>query len=120
MRPDAVRIGHMVDAAREALGYAAGSSRTGLDANPLLVRALVKCIEVVGEAASRVSAETRAELPDVPWADIVAMRNRLIHTYFDLDLDIVWSTIEIDLPKVVAVLERWREPNDVDDNSGPT
>jgi uncharacterized protein with HEPN domain len=111
MRHDAVRIGHMVDAAREAIGYAAGSSRTSLETNPLLVRALVKCIEVVGEAASRVTPETRAAMPAVPWADIVAMRNRLIHTYFDIDLDIVWSTIEVDLPNLLAALDRWRAAN---------
>jgi uncharacterized protein with HEPN domain len=108
MRPDAVRIGHMIDAAREAMGYAAGSTRADLTSNTLLVRALVRCIEVVGEAASRVTPDTRAQLPDVPWADIIAMRNRLIHTYFDIDLDIVWSTIEIDLPTLVAALDRWR------------
>lgn len=103
------RIGHMIDAAREALGYAAGANRASLDVNPLLVRALVKCVEVVGEAASKVTPQTRAELPDVPWVDIVTMRNRLIHTYFDIDLDIVWNTIELDLPVLIATLERWRE-----------
>ena len=55
-------------------------------------------------------------MPLVPWADIVAMRNRLIHTYFDINLDILWSTIEIDLPPLIAALEEWRaanpEPND--------
>jgi uncharacterized protein with HEPN domain len=77
MQPDAVRIGHMIDAAREAIGYAAASSRADLETNSLLVRALTRCIEVVGEAASRVTADTRASLPDVPWADIVAMRDWL-------------------------------------------
>ena len=114
MRPDAVRIGHMVDAAREAIGYTTGHSRADLDTNPLLVRALTRCVEVVGEAASRVTAETRAEMPNVPWADIVAMRNRLIHTYFDIDLDIVWSTIEVDLPSLVAELEQWQASHSTD------
>jgi uncharacterized protein with HEPN domain len=89
MRPDAVRIAHMVDAAREALGYAADASRASIATNRLLVRALVKCIEIIGEAASKVTPETRAGLPDVPWQDIIAMRHRLIHTYYDVDLNVV-------------------------------
>jgi uncharacterized protein with HEPN domain len=80
------------------LGYAAGRTRADLDTNPMLVRALTRCVEVVGEAASRVTAETRTELSGIPWFDIVAMRNRLIHTYFDIDLDVVWATVEVDLP----------------------
>jgi uncharacterized protein with HEPN domain len=108
----------MIDAAREALSYAAGSTRADLDTNTLLVRALIRCIEVVGEAASRVTTETRAALPDVPWADIVATRNRLIHTYFDINLDLVWSTIEVDLPRLVAQLERWRAANPDDAGTG--
>ena len=104
---DTIRVGHMLDAAREALHYAAGQTRESLDANPMLVRAVIKCLEIIGEAASRVTAETRTQLSDVPWGDIVAMRNRLIHTYFDIDLDIVWTTVEIDLPAILPPLEQW-------------
>jgi uncharacterized protein with HEPN domain len=82
MRPDAdlIRVGHMLDAVREVMGYVTGATRASLDTNPMLVRAVIKCLEVIGEAASRVTPETRAQLTDVPWSDIVAMRNRLIHT----------------------------------------
>ena len=64
----------------------------------MLARALVKDIEIIGEAASRVSQDFRATHPQLPWADIVGMRNRLIHAYFDINLDRVWDTIKKDLP----------------------
>jgi uncharacterized protein with HEPN domain len=65
----------------------------------------VKCIEIVGEAASRISEETRQQAPQMPWQDIVSMRNRLIHAYFDVDLDRVWDTVEGDLPFLMTQLE---------------
>jgi uncharacterized protein with HEPN domain len=105
-KDDAVRLRHMLDAAREAQGFASTRSRSDLDEDRQLLLALVKAIEIVGEAASRVSAETKAALPDVPWQDIVAMRHRLIHGYFDTDVDIVWSTVSQDLPPLQAQLER--------------
>ncbi len=108
----------MVDAAREALGYAAGASRASIATNRLLVRALVKCIEIIGEAASKVTPETRASLPDVPWPDIIAMRHRLIHTYYDVDLNVVWSTIEVDLPMLLVALEHWQASNTDDATPG--
>lgn len=95
----------MLDAVREAQGFVASRSRSDLDHDRLLLLALVKDVEIIGEAASRVSAETRIEWADIPWQDIVAMRHRLIHGYFDIDLDIVWSTITDDLPALAAQLE---------------
>jgi uncharacterized protein with HEPN domain len=97
----------MADAAREAIGFAEGQSRADLDTNRMLTRAIVKAIEIVGEAAAKVSADARATLPAVPWPDIIAMRNRLIHTYFDVNLDIVWGTVEVDLPPLAAALDDW-------------
>ena len=71
----------------------------------MLVLAIVKDVEIVGEAASRTTAATRAAHPGVPWAQIIAMRNRLIHAYFDVDLQVVWDTATVDLPQLIAVLE---------------
>lgn len=104
---DVIRLRHMLNASRDALTYAAGRTRADLVTDTMLARALVKCIEIVGEAASKVTAETKVELPVVPWADIVGMRNRLIHTYYDVDLEIVWATIEVDLPPLVTALDSW-------------
>jgi uncharacterized protein with HEPN domain len=103
----------MLDAVREAQAFAASGSRSDLEHSRLLLLALVKDVEIIGEAASRVSANTRLELSDIAWQDIVAMRHRLIHGYFDIDLDIVWSTVTEDLPPLAAQLERAlaSEPN---------
>ncbi len=96
----------MSDAARAAQSYIAGKKRSDLDHNRMLVHAPVRCIEIVGEAASRVSQQNRAEISAVPWADVVSMRNRLIHAYFDINLDFVWDTVVDDLPPSLAAMER--------------
>jgi len=95
---DRVRLQHMLDAAREAETFLAHQPREALDADRKLVLALVKDIEIIGEAASRISTETRQKTPCIPWAQIVGMRNRLIHAYFDIDVDTVWKTVKDDLP----------------------
>jgi uncharacterized protein with HEPN domain len=102
---DRIRIRHMLDAAREAMTFAAGRDRSNLDTDRMLLLSLVKCVEILGEAASRVSEEVKAASPDFPWRDIVAMRNRLIHGYFDIDPDIVWSTVIRELPDLLPLLE---------------
>ena len=103
-KDDAIRFRHMLDAVREAQAFAASRSRLDLDQDRMLLLALVKDIEIVGEAASRVSAAAKAEWPEIPWQDIVATRHRLIHGYFDIDLDIVWNTVRDDLPPLADQL----------------
>lgn len=95
----------MRDAAQEALTFAAGRDRPELDRDRMLVLTLVKSIEIVGEAASRVSEDARSRLGAIPWEEITGMRNRLIHAYFDVDLDRVWDTIEVDLPPLITQLD---------------
>ena len=97
----------MLDAVRDAAADAAGHARGDLEANRMLARAIVKAVEIVGEAASKVTPETQQLLPTVPWVDIIGMRHRLIHAYYDVDLDIVWGTVEVDLPPLIAALEAW-------------
>lgn len=104
-KADRIRLLHMRDASREAIGYAEGRSRVDLDTDTMLARALVKCVEIVGEAASRVSMETRRQAESIPWMQINGMRNRLIHAYFDIDLDEVWGTVANDLPVLAKALE---------------
>jgi uncharacterized protein with HEPN domain len=107
MQPrDLVRIRHMLEAAREARQFAEGRHRADLDQDRMLVLAIIRCIEIIGEAASRVEPETRAEHSGVPWTEAVVMRNRLIHAYFDVDLDRVWDTVSDDLPALISELER--------------
>lgn len=104
-KSDEIRLRHMLDAAREAVALCAGRSRTDLLQDRVLALALVRCIEIIGEAASRVSPETQAEHVDIPWRDIVGMRNRLIHAYFDIDLDRVLDTLAGDLPPLITAIE---------------
>jgi uncharacterized protein with HEPN domain len=95
----------MLDAAREAVSFASGRSREDLDHDRMLVLAIIKDVEIIGEAASRTTAATRSAHPEIPWAQIVAMRNRLIHAYFDIDVQVVWDTVTVDLPELIAVIE---------------
>ena len=98
-------LGHMLESAREAHGYVAALERPALDTNRLLQHGLVRCIEVIGEAAARLDSDFRESHTEVPWHKIIAMRNRLVHAYFDIDLDVVWSTAKIELPKLIRMLE---------------
>jgi uncharacterized protein with HEPN domain len=105
LKPDAVRLRHMREAAASALEMAAGHTRSDLDGNMMLRMALTHCLEILGEAASKATSETRIQFPSIPFAKIVSMRNHLIHAYFDVDLDIVWTTVVEDLPALVAALD---------------
>jgi uncharacterized protein with HEPN domain len=96
----------MRDAAAEALQFADGKTRDDLDHDRMLILAILKDLEIIGEAASRVSRETKEQYPFIPWDEIVRMRNRLIHGYFDVNLDVVWETISHDLPQLLAEIDR--------------
>ncbi|MBE2235588.1 MAG: DUF86 domain-containing protein [Anaerolinea sp.] len=104
-KDDAPRLRHMLDAAYEAEVFTQGRTRADLDNDRMLVMALVKEIEIIGEAAYQVSAATREQLPDVPWEDIIGMRHRLVHAYFDINLDILWETLQQDLRPLGETLQ---------------
>jgi uncharacterized protein with HEPN domain len=103
-RDDTIRLRHMLDAAREAIEFAQGHARSDLNSDRMLVLALVKVIEIIGEAAYQVSPETREQWPGIPWEDIIGMRHRLVHAYFAINLDILWGTVRDDLPPLVEAL----------------
>ncbi len=104
-RDDRVRLRHMPDAGREAMSFVRDRTSADLGSDRLLVLALVKEVEIIGEAAYQLSEETRATIPDMPWEDIIGMRHRLVHAYFDINLDVLWRTVEDDLPVLVSLLE---------------
>jgi len=107
MQPDdKIRLHHMLDSAREAIEFAKGKSRADLTSNRMFVLSVIKSIEIIGEAANKVSPQAQKEVPAIPWQDVIAMRHRLIHTYFDINLDVVWETVHVDLPSLVAALEK--------------
>lgn len=103
---DRVRLRHMLDAALEIQQYAQSATREDLNRDRKLVHALVRPLEIIGEAASQVSKELREEIPEIPWPFIIGMRDRLIHAYFSINLDIVWSTSTEDIPPLIAELSR--------------
>ncbi len=91
-----------------------GRRREDLDADRQLTLALTRLLEIVGEAASRVSSQERRRWPGVPWRDVVDLRNRLIHGYDDVNLDILWTIIRDDLPSLIQRLERFLEQDSHD------
>ncbi len=104
-RDDRTRLLHMLDHSREAVAMAEGCSRADLDTDRKLELSLTRLVEIIGEAAARVTPSGQAQLSGVPWAAIVGFRNRLIHGYDEVDLDILWATVVHDLPPLIASLE---------------
>lgn len=102
---DLVYVGHMLDMARKAVGKTQGLSREAYDADENLRLALIHLIQVIGEAARQVSREFSDTHPEVPWADIIGMRHKVVHDYLGVDEDIVWQVVTVDLPRLVAALE---------------
>ncbi|MGH2459932.1 MAG: HepT-like ribonuclease domain-containing protein [Chloroflexota bacterium] len=90
---------------REAIELSGGRSRADLDRDRLLNLALVRLCELIGEAASKVPVEVQERHSRIPWRQIVSFRNRLIHGYDSVDLDIVWQVITVDLPPLLAALD---------------
>ena len=113
-KSDRARLRHMLDAAREAIRSASGRTRNDLDNDLVWTLGLVKCVEIIGEAAARIGNETKERNPQIPWAQIVAMRNRLVHLYFDIDLDQVWNAVTEDLPALVTQLQEMLETDTFD------
>ena len=108
---DEVRLRHMLDAAYEAQSFTVGRQRTDLDKDRMLILALVKSVEIIGEAAFMMSEATKEMSPDIPWGDIIGMRHRLVQAYFDINLDVLWQTIKGDLPPLITQIEPLVPPN---------
>lgn len=102
---DSIRVRHMIEAAQTALGFISGRQAADLDSDRMLLFALMRAIEVIGEAASKVSEEVRRSSPEIPWSLIVSMRNRLIHAYYDIDREILWKTVTSELPALLPRLQ---------------
>lgn len=103
---DTKSLRHMLEHASEAVALVRDMNRSNLYTSRLHVLALTRLIEVVGEAASRVSKTRRSRYPQIPWPQIIGMRNRLIHGYDAIDLDILWQTVMEELPPLIAELEQ--------------
>jgi uncharacterized protein with HEPN domain len=104
-RDPTAALRHMLDHAKEAVLLAQGKTRADLDTDRLLNLALVRLLEIVGEAAGRVPETVRARRPEIPWPQIVSLRNRLIHGYDSVDFNILWQIIASDLGPLIMALE---------------
>jgi len=103
---DRTRLHHMLDAAQRARELAEGRTRDDFETNNMPGLALVRLLEILGEAARGISPELRARHGDVPWNRIIATRNRIIHAYFDVDMDIVWQIVTEELPSLTEQLQQ--------------
>jgi len=95
----------MLDASKEILDFTSGKNLSDLENNRMLSLSVVHLLEIIGEAAGKISNDFRIKHDSIPWKSIKGMRNRLIHGYFDIDLDIVWKTIIHDIPPLVKELK---------------
>jgi uncharacterized protein with HEPN domain len=103
---DKTRFQDMHAEAQRALRFIQGQTRQDLDQNEMLAYALVRCLEIIGEAASQVTEPTRNHYPHLAWRQMIGMRNRLIHGYGNVNLDILWYTVVDVLPPLIIDLEQ--------------
>ena len=106
------RLSHVLEAAVDVMEFCTGRSRADLDHDRMLRRALIQCLEVIGEASTHISPETRAQLSGLPWREMRGMRNFLAHAYYRVDLDILWETVTQDVPTLAAALRQVLTPLD--------
>ena len=100
-----ITLQQMKSNCKEIINLSRGKDKNEIESNRLLCLAIVRLLEMLGEAANRVPEDIREENPDIPWIQIIGLRNRLIHGYDDIDLDVIWMIIVQDLPSLCTKLE---------------
>ena len=100
---DLTRLKHIRDAVMITIDFIKGRNRDDLDNDQMLSLALVRLIEIIGEAANNISLSCQNNYTQIPWREMIGMRNRIVHAYFEVDLDVVWQVIINDLPRLL----RW-------------
>ena len=104
MKDDSIYIDHILNSINRILDYISGMDREAFEADLVTQDAVVRQLEVIGEATKRVSNELRSKHPDIPWSDMAGMRDVLIHDYIDVDLGVVWKTASKDIPYLKALI----------------
>ncbi|MGH2488117.1 MAG: HepT-like ribonuclease domain-containing protein [Candidatus Limnocylindria bacterium] len=112
MRRDDERLIDIREAVQAALRFVEGRSAEDVATDELLAAALIQKITVIGEAAGRVSEARRGELPELPWREMIGMRNLVTHDYWQVDPALLWQTVNGDLPWLLAQLDRIGLPED--------
>jgi uncharacterized protein with HEPN domain len=113
-----VTLRQMLDSAGRVIAITTGRSRRDLDTDDLLDLAVVRLLEILGEAANRVPQVDQARYAEIPWPEIISLRNRLIHGYDTVDLDVVWQIATADVPALIAQLERIVPADDIAQSEG--
>jgi uncharacterized protein with HEPN domain len=103
---DQNRLKHILVAAMKAIAFAEGRQQAELKKDEQFLFAVIRCLEIIGEAAARMSNDVRENHPDIPWQRMIGTRNRLIHAYFDVDVDVVWKTVTEELPYLIRQIEK--------------
>ena len=103
---DIIRLKHMLDCAKSALNLVKSRTFDDMVNDRMFRMALIKEIEILGGAATKISDETRKQFPDIPWKPIIGMRNRLVHVYYDINLKVLWSTANYNIPKLIEEFEK--------------
>jgi len=104
MKDDSIYIDHILNSINRIIDYISGKDRQAFEADLVTQDAVVRQLEVIGEATKRVSKELRSKHPDIPWADMAGMRDVLIHDYIDVDLGVVWKTASENIPDLKALM----------------
>ena len=101
MKRDQACLFDIAEAARLAVSYVEQTTKQEFSSDTKTQDSVIRRLEIIGEAARRVSEETRNAYPDLPWKEMIGMRNFLIHDYDDVDIQIVWKTVKKDLPDLL-------------------
>ena len=102
---DKARLEHILESAQDAISFLGRMTEDELDNNKMALQAIVRSVEIIGEAASQLSSEYRDNHPSIPWKRIIGMRNRLVHAYFDVDYELVFSTVHSDIPVLIDQIQ---------------
>ncbi len=105
-KDDWVFVAHIWDMSQKALTLVAGKNKEAYEQDEVLRLALTRLIEVIGEAANRVSEEFRAAHPEMPWFEMIGMRHRIVHDYMNVDEDVIWAVVQKDLPALAEILQK--------------
>lgn len=112
---DEALLRDMLDAAQDALEFVRGQNRSALSSNKMLRYAVVRAIQIIGEAASQLSQPFRAKQAHIDWRGIIGMRHKVVHDYVHVDPSIVWDVVENDLQPLITELEKILPPEQPDE-----
>ena len=103
---DTARLGHILDAIHCIETYIGGVDKAAFLANKMMQDALMRQIEIIGEAARNISEELQEEHPELPWFEMRAIRNKIVHDYLEINTDIIWDTVQSDLPALKPMIKK--------------